>query len=189
MPAPQRVPVHDETTTRRTTTAHDDGNGVQRTDMTRNAIDTIPGVVERLYVLVAELEQSFPGRPFTPDGHLVGSLGEVLASHYYKLELLPCSTKCHDAQTRDGKLVQVKATQSDRVALRAEPDHLLVIQLQRDGTIVEIYNGPGSLAWRNAGKQQQNGQSPISISTLKRLMRDVPAEQRLARHGTDHGSR
>lgn len=155
--------------------------GEPMSDERTNAIATIPGVVKRLYELVGELERSFPGRPFTPDGHLVGSLGEVLASHYYDLELLPCSTECHDAQTRDGRLVQVKATQGDRVALRAQPDHLLVIQLQKDGTIVEIYNGPGSIAWENAGKKQQNGQSPISVSTLRRLMTSVTSEQRLPR--------
>src|SRR5437867_11466330 len=109
---------------------------------TMRAIDTIPGVVARLYDLVAELERSFPGRPFTPDGHLVGSLGEVLVSHYYDLELLPCSSECHDAKAADGRLVQIKATQGKSVALRAEPEHLLVISLRRDGTIEEVYNGP-----------------------------------------------
>jgi len=149
------------------------------TESVTRPIDTIPGVVQRLYELVAELERAFPGRPFTPDGHLVGSLGEVLASHYYDLELLPCSTECHDAQTRDGRLVQIKATQGTGVALRAQPDHLLVILLKRDGTIEEIYNGPGALAWTNCGKQQKNGQSPISVSKLRRLMNEVPADQRL----------
>ncbi|HEY8165469.1 MAG TPA: hypothetical protein VIF83_07945 [Gemmatimonadaceae bacterium] len=134
------------------------------------ATDAIPGVVKRLYDLVNELEKSFPGRPFTPDGHLVGSLGEVLASHYYDLELLPCSTQCHDAQTRDGRLVQVKATQGDRVALRAQPDYLVVLQLKKDRTIIEIYNGPRLLAWEQVGKPQKNGQCPISISRLRRLM-------------------
>jgi hypothetical protein len=146
-----------------------------------NSIDTIPGIVKRLYELVGELEAAFPGRPFTPDGHLVGSLGEVLVSHYYDLELLPCSTSCHDAQTRGGTLVQVKATQGTSVALRAQPDHLIVILLKKDGTIEEIYNGPGQLAWNNCGKQQKNGQSPISISRLRRLMHDVAEAQRLPR--------
>lgn len=127
-------------------------------------IDTIPGVVQRLYELVAELERAFPGRPFTPDGHLVGSLGEVLASHYYDLELLPCSSACHDAKTRDGRLVQVKATQGTGVALRAQPDHLLVILLKKDGTIDEVYNGPGQLAWSNVGGPQNNGQRQIGVS-------------------------
>lgn len=146
-----------------------------------DAIDTIPGVVKRLYELVAELERSFPRRPFTPDGHLVGSLGEVLASHYYNLELLDCSMPCHDAKTKDGLFVQVKATQGDRVALRAEPEHLLVILLKKDGTIEEIYNGPGRLAWEHVGKQQKNGQSPISVTKLRQLMNEVPPEQRLTR--------
>lgn len=147
--------------------------------MNEHAIDTIPGIVQRLYDLVRELEAAFPGRPFTPDGHLVGSLGEVLASHYYDLELLPCSTICHDATSRDGRLVQVKATQGRSVALRAQPDYLLVILLQRDGTIEEIYNGPGHLAWQHCGRRQKNGQSPISVSKLRALMNVVPAEQRL----------
>jgi hypothetical protein len=142
-------------------------------------IDTIPGVVQRLYELVSELEAAFPGRPFTPDGHLVGSLGEVLASHEYDLTLLSCSTECHDAQTRTGTLVQIKATQGRTVALRAQPDHLLVILLKRDGTIEEIYNGPGHLAWQHCGRPQKNGQSPISVNKLRRLMKDVPEPERL----------
>jgi hypothetical protein len=148
---------------------------------TTTAIDSIPGVIKRLYQLVNELEAAFPGRPFTPDGHLVGSLGEVLASHYYDLELLPCSTVCHDAQTRTGTLVQIKATQGTSVALRAQPDHLLVIRINKDGSIEEIYNGPGALAWSNCGKQQKNGQSPISLSKLRTLMNQVTPEQRLPR--------
>jgi len=152
------------------------------------AIDQLPAVVQRLYALVSELEATFPGRPFTPDGHLVGSLGEVLASHYYDLELLPCSTECHDAKSRDGRLVQVKATQGRTVALRAQPDHPLVILLKRDGTIEELYNGPGALAWQHCGKQQKNGQSPISVSKLRGLMRDIPAAQRLPRAIEQHNA-
>lgn len=147
--------------------------------MNEHPIETIPGIVQRLYELVNELEAAFPGRPFTPDGHLVGSLGEVLASHYYDLELLPCSTECHDAQALDGRRVQVKATQGKSVALRAQPDHLLVILLKRDGTIEEIYNGPGHLAWNSCGKQQKNGQSPISVSKLRKLMKDVSSHEQL----------
>jgi uncharacterized protein DUF6998 len=146
-----------------------------------DAIDRIPSIVDRLYELVAELEKAFPGRPFTPDGHLVDSLGEVLASHYYALELLPCSSECHDAKSNDGRLVQVKATQGKSVALRAEPHYLLVIALRRDGTIQEVYNGPGREPWRNAGATGRNGQRPISLSRLRRLAEDVLDDQRLPR--------
>ena len=55
--------------------------------MTR--VDGIPNLIRRLYAIVADLETAFPGRKFTPDGPLVGSIGEVLAAHRYGLELLP----------------------------------------------------------------------------------------------------
>ncbi len=41
-----------------------------------------------LYRIVDRLEALFPGRKFTPDGHLVGSIGEALAAHMFGLDLL-----------------------------------------------------------------------------------------------------
>jgi hypothetical protein len=38
----------------------------------------VPGLRTRLYEITDELENMF-GRKFTPDGHLVGSLGEAMA--------------------------------------------------------------------------------------------------------------
>jgi hypothetical protein len=147
------------------------------------AIDHVPEIVERLYTLVGELEAHFPGRKFTPDGHLVGSLGEVLAAYHYDLELLAASTEKHDARTADGRLVQIKATQGKIVALRSEPDHLLVLILRRDGSVEEAFNGPGAIAWERVGPPQKNGQRPLSVSVLRKLMRDVPEPARLARRG------
>lgn len=51
--------------------------------------ERLPQLVAELYRVVNELEAMFPGRHFTPDGHLVGSLGECLAAHHYGLQLLP----------------------------------------------------------------------------------------------------
>ena len=146
-----------------------------------NPIDHVPSIVQRLYALVGELESHFPGRKFTPDGHLVGSLGEVLAAYHYDLELLAASTEKHDACSRDGRFVQVKATQARSVALRSEPHHLLVLSLLRDGTVDEVYNGPGALAWSRIGPPQRNGQFPLSLSTLRKLMAQVPQDARLPR--------
>jgi hypothetical protein len=62
--------------------------------------DHVPDLVKRLYEIVYELEERFPERHFTPDGHLVDSLGEVLAVHRYNLDLLTASTERHDTRTR-----------------------------------------------------------------------------------------
>ena len=144
-----------------------------------NSIDAVPALVKRLYETVGELQSLFPDRKFTPDGHLVGSLGEVIAAYRYGLLLLPASTVCHDAQTQNGTLVQIKATQVSQVALRSEPCHLIVFRLHQDGTTEEVYNGPGSEPWRMAGPMQRNGQRTLALSKLRLLMKSVHESQGL----------
>ena len=143
------------------------------------AIDQVPALVRELYRTVDSLQKLFPDRPFTPDGHLVGSLGEVIAASVYDLELCTPSTEGHDAKTPDGKRVEIKTTQGKSVALRSEPEYLLVLKLLEDGTAEEIYNGPGHEPWTQAGKMQKNGQCQISLTKLRSLMNSVSPDQRI----------
>lgn len=138
-------------------------------------------LIRQIYRIVDRLEAIFPGRHFTPDGHLVGSIGEVLAAARYDLKLLPASARLHDARTRDNKLVQVKATQSDRIAFRGAeaPSHLIVLSLNRNGTATEEYNGPGDVPWASASKLQSNGQRPLSLRSLRNLMGATDVSQRI----------
>lgn len=135
--------------------------------------------VRRIYQIAQELEAEFPGRHFTPDGHMVGSIGEVLAARTYDLELLTASASVHDARTRDGKQVQIKATQINRVALSGCPDWLLVLKIFRDGSFQEVYNGPGKPVWEKCAPMQKNGQRPISLKKLAELQTWVKEEDRL----------
>ena len=144
-----------------------------------STVEEIPALVRSLYRIVRKLEGMFPGRKFTLDGHLVGSIGEVLAAHRYGLELLPPSAECHDARAGDGRRVQIKATQARSIGLRSEPDFLLVLQLRSDGSAEEIFNGPGPLAWSHAGKMQRNGQRSIGVAKLRALMEEVSPGARL----------
>ncbi len=142
--------------------------------------DRLPELVKDLYRTVGELEAMFPGRRFTPDGHLVGSLGECLVAFHYGLDLLPASSKGADAVIK-GRTVEIKATQGSRVALRSCPEHLLVIKLDRDGGFTEIYNGPGHPVWHTVESKPRpsNGQYQVSLSILKSLMQNVPERERL----------
>ena len=143
------------------------------------ALEDVPRLVADLYRVVAELEAMFD-RKFTPDGHLVGSLGEVIAAHRYGLTLRPQSAKGFDAYSSSGLKVEIKATQSNSgVALRHPPEHLIVLQLHRDGQATEIYNGPGEPVWTEAGTMQSNGQRTISLSKLRLLQSSVSEEQTL----------
>ena len=137
--------------------------------------------IRRLYTISQELEQEYPGRKFTPDGHLVGSIGEILVAEHYSLILLPNSAETHDAVAKDGRLVQIKATQTQRIAISSEPEHLIVIKISKNGDWEEVYNGPGTLAWNNAGKMQKNGQRPITLGRLKDLMKVVKKTEMVSR--------
>ena len=138
-------------------------------------------IVRKLYGVVAELEAMFPGRHFTPDGHMVGSLGECLVADVYGLTPLTASNKGFDAVTSDGRGVEIKATQGSRVAFRHEPEHAVVIKISKAGTFEEFYNGPGALVWKQfEGKAlPSNGQYSISLARLRALMEEVPPEERL----------
>lgn len=129
--------------------------------------------IKELYKITGELERTYPGRKFTVDGHLVGSIGEVIVAEHYGLSLLPNSTKTHDAVSKEGKMVQIKATQVKGTSISSEPDHVIVIRILSDGSCEEVYNGPGKPVWDNAGKMQKNGQRPISLSKLRSLMNSV----------------
>ncbi|WP_026340931.1 hypothetical protein [Thioalkalivibrio sp. AKL10] len=141
----------------------------------------LPRLVGELYRVVGELEAMFPGRHFTPDGHLVGSLGECLAAYHYGLDLLRASSPGVDA-VKDGREIEIKATQGKSVGLRSGPEHLLVLKLDREGGFAEIYNGPGKVVWREfEGKPKpSNGQYQISVKRLTQLMEAVSPHQRVA---------
>jgi hypothetical protein len=49
-----------------------------------NLTHNIPELIGQLFKTVRALNEIFPDRPFTPDGHLVGSIGEVVAAETYK---------------------------------------------------------------------------------------------------------
>lgn len=143
--------------------------------------DSVAAKIKALYEISHDLEELFPGRHYTPDGHMIGSIGEALASSYYNLELFTASAETHDAKAPDGRLVQIKATQINRVSLSSKPDWLLVLKIHKNGTFSEEYNGPGELAWEHCGKLQKNGQRPISLTKLRELQPEVPQAERLMR--------
>lgn len=139
--------------------------------------------IRKIYEITRELEEMYPGRHFTPDGHMVGSIGEVVAAEEYGLELFEASHPAHDARTQDGRLVQIKATQGDRIAIGERPEYLIVLKIDRDGGFEEVYNGPGDIAWSLVGKRQKTGQCHVSLAKLRAAMDGVSERDRIPRKG------
>ena len=134
------------------------------------------GIVERL-----ETESRDHNRHFTLDGHLVGSIGEVYAAERYGIELFTSSAPTHDGSAPDGRLVQIKATQRNSIALNDNPDYLIVLKIDNDGEMSEIYNGPGQPVWSIFAnrKRPKNGQYQISLPKLKTLNKKVAEKDRI----------
>jgi len=139
--------------------------------------------VKNIYQAVSELEKMFPGRPFTPDGHMVGSLGECLVADAYNLKLMPPSNEGYDAETKEGIKIEIKATQSKSIAFRSCPEHTIIIKIKNDGTFEECYNGPGVIIWSTfkGKKLPSNGQFQISLNKVKKLFENVPNSKRIPR--------
>jgi hypothetical protein len=142
--------------------------------------EKVPQLISRLYKITDELEAMF-GRKFTPDGHLVGSIGEAIAAYMYDVVLTAPSFKTHDAKTRDGKrLVQVKFSGgSTSFGIYGKPDYLIAMRLVNRTDIVEVFNGPGEIAWQSVGKSQKNGQYSMGIGKLVKLNASVPNSERI----------
>ena len=77
---------------------------------TPSRFEEVPALIGDLLKTTQRLNTLFEGRPFTPDGHLVGSIREVVAEYIYDLKLQRASTPQVDAHTADGRSVQIKLT-------------------------------------------------------------------------------
>lgn len=129
----------------------------------------LPEPVSAIYRAVAELEAAYPGRKFTPDGHLVGSIGEVLAAEALGLTLHPASYPGHDAFDQMGRQVQIKLTRGKSVAMYATCERLVVLRIVSDEEAEIVFDGEGEAAWAAAGPIQKNGQRVVSLVKLARL--------------------
>ena len=115
---------------------------------------------------VEELEALYPGRKFTPDGHLVGSIGEVIAAQEFKLTLYPMSHEGHDAFDAAGP-VQIKMTSGDSVSMYDCCVRLIVLRVVSPEEAEVVYHGPGEPVWANAGKRQKKASVPSAFRSCE----------------------
>lgn len=147
----------------------------------------LPPAVARIYEAVAELEALYPGRKFTPDGHLVGSIGEVVAAEALGLTLYPASKPGHDGFDDTGD-VQIKMTgkTGKSVSLYATCVRLVVLKVVSLHEAEIIYDGPGEPVWAAAGRMQKNGQRSIRLAKLFKIATDLkPHQSRFAMTAAD----
>ena len=146
----------------------------QKTICTKEQVNKSLQLYTKLLNTVREFENNVPklNRHFTLDGHLVGSIGEVVASYHYNIELSNASQKTYDGfytdpDTGEQTKVQIKITQQNTIVLHDIPEHLIALYLKKDGTVYEIYNGPGHIKYIEDRKPDKvNGNKHLSILQL-----------------------
>ena len=143
----------------------------------KNQIENLKRKYIELNNIISGLDSEYD-RHFTLDGHLVGSIGEVLASYYYGINLFKASEKIHDGIV-DGRYVQIKITQRNSVVIKDQPDFLLVLQLEQNGDISEVYNGPGYLALEIASEKDSYNHRHMQINRLIEQSRKVDDSLRI----------
>lgn len=127
----------------------------------------LPTAVAAIYRAVEQLRTEYPNRNFTPDGHLVGHIGEVIAAKEFKLDLLPNSHPCHDAKDALGRFVQIKLIAGKSIAMYADCDRLIVLRIASPEWAELFYDGDGAPIWQRAGKPQKNGQRKVQLKAIE----------------------
>ena len=143
----------------------------------------IENAVRQLLQIVDQLRSEYPKKRFTLDGRLVGDLGEILVEGEYDVEIFESLKKHYDAVTRDGRQVQIKTTMQENLTFPVDhvPDYYLAIQIHRDGTFTEVFNGPGSIAKKAVEnrKPTKTNLHSIGIKALNRLNEKVQESDRI----------
>ncbi|HJX84141.1 MAG TPA: hypothetical protein VJ723_07350 [Candidatus Angelobacter sp.] len=139
---------------------------------TESNVRDVPALIARLYEIVRALNKLFPDRPFTPDGHLVGSIGEVIAADIYDLTLEKCSNPGFDAKTQTLQTVEIKLTGGNSVSLSSDgipPEFLIVLKLNTTTGFSEIYNGEFPIElWKRKSASKRKVVS-LRLTELKKL--------------------
>jgi hypothetical protein len=144
-------------------------------------IRQVPRLIAQLYQTTDELNSLFP-RPFTPDGHLVGSIGEVVAAYLYGVDLARCSTPGFDGRMKDGRTVEIKLTARNRVSISRSDkyaDLLIVLQLNSKVGFKEIYAGKFPVKFVDSKKETSRGYHLCSTKELETELKKLDVLNRV----------
>jgi hypothetical protein len=142
----------------------------------------IEQALENIFKGIGLLRHEFKNRSFTIDGRLVGDIGEVIAEGNYGISLYKDQVPVHDGE-KGGKLIQIKATFKDHLTFGKVPDYYLGFKLKKDGSWIEIFNGPGQIIFDRFRHRKGIGEQLLSFSieTLSELSKGIHESDRISK--------
>jgi hypothetical protein len=149
--------------------------------------EALRAAIRKMFDAQGQLHEAFPKRLFTPDGRMIGDIGEAIAEITYEVTVDSTSRAHWDGKREDAcegcTEVQIKATQKSDTYMKEPPDdgRLLVFKISADGSWMCCYNGDARRVWSSldAKKANRNGEKFISLEALIKLDRDVENCQRI----------
>ena len=130
--------------------------------------------IASIYEIANELGREFNISRCTPDGHLLGAIGQIAAKIAFGLQF-GSDKKEHNCSWSDQNRiinVQVRCTGRGSVAIRKEPEYLIALEISETGKIYLLYNGPGEYVWERI-KHQKQAQKNASRNQLTEARYEV----------------
>ena len=143
--------------------------------------------IKQLITIIDSLRETYKdkNKKFTLDGRLVGDIGEVIVQDNYDIELFDKLVPKYDGVDSQNRNVQIKSTFHKTLGFPCFeidiPDYYIGIQINNDGSFIEIYNGPGKNVWEliKNRKETTNGLHNISVSSLLLINKNVHEKDRI----------
>ena len=141
--------------------------------------------IRQMFQAQEALRAAFPKKPFTPDGRMMGDIGEAIAEISYRVTIDEKLRKHWDGKWEEGTTecseVQVRATQKEETYVK-EPPHdgcLLVFKISPNGSWKCCYNGSPNRVWKSleTRRADKTGAKLIQLAALRKLNKEVaPSE-------------
>ena len=146
--------------------------------------------IKQLLAITDKLRKQYPSKNFSLDGKLVGDIGEVLVAEKYGIELYEENAYKYDGKEIEAphREVQIKASFKYNsyfpYGLDKIPEHFLSVNINNDGTLEELFNGPGKFIYDNyiiarGLKGYKKTEYQLAKNILQKLNKEVPSEQKI----------
>ena len=137
----------------------------------RVAVQHLMATVFRMQHALVALAPEYKWRGL---GNLLGDYGEYMATVTYGLTKAPAGSNGFDAVTADGRTVQIKANRSsDTIGIRGTADLLLVLGVNDDAEIEEIYFGDFEAAVALGNESKRDNKISITVTRLRALAKEL----------------
>lgn len=134
------------------------------------SVEAVRHIMATIFSAQNALRELAPGFKWAGLGNLLGDYGEFVCIEAYGLEKADTGSDGFDARTQDGKTVQIKANHaSATIGFRGDADLLLVVHVEANGAITELYFGDFAKVKAASSFSARDNKRTITITKLTSL--------------------